>query len=214
VNEATERTIYRSGGVPAAPYSVTSRRSNRRRHRFFAAGLRCTLRPRTKPLTEAGIICCRNSTGCHFRCMSPPCSPPSRPEEVSSRAGCASPGRLFNQGFLLVCGSIQSAVIQLTLRPDVFDLALCTLATGRTSATAAVRLQVNNSGALSRANHMVREANMKKWSSHRLLTIAFAAILTMFSALAAMTWVSASKSAEASQWDDHTNQVSIRQIRL
>jgi hypothetical protein len=61
---------------------------------------------------------------------------------------------------------------------------------------------------------MVREANMKKWSSHRLLTIAFAAILTMFSALAAMTWVSASKSAEASQWDDHTNQVSIRQIRL
>jgi CHASE3 domain sensor protein len=43
--------------------------------------------------------------------------------------------------------------------------------------------------------------------SEPVQTIAFAAILTVFSLLAAVASVSASKSAEASKWVDHTNQV-------
>ena len=55
---------------------------------------------------------------------------------------------------------------------------------------------------------------MHKRVSHHLLTVAFAAILTTFALLAVIAWVSASKSARASQSVEHSYQVigMMRQI--
>ncbi|MGH8375073.1 MAG: CHASE3 domain-containing protein, partial [Pseudomonas sp.] len=51
------------------------------------------------------------------------------------------------------------------------------------------------------------QAGMKNWSPPRFLTVAFVTVLLVFSLLAVMTWVNASKSTDASQWVEHTYQV-------